>query len=151
MKQLFRTRLFIFTVLLLSGGLATAGNIYKWVDKDGNLHYSEQAPGGVDAKQVKTDTRKVHSVPPPQANSTPATDTQQVVQDEPAEAQMSRKEERRQREEACTHARDQISRLEPSPRVLIKQADGSTRRLQDQERLDWLQKAKDMEKEFCKK
>jgi glutaredoxin len=34
----------LIVALMLTTSLATAGKLYKWVDKDGNLHYTDQPP-----------------------------------------------------------------------------------------------------------
>ena len=34
----------LIVALMLAIGPATAGKLYKWVDKDGNLHYTDQPP-----------------------------------------------------------------------------------------------------------
>jgi len=34
----------LIVALILVTGPATAGKLYKWVDKDGNLHYTDQPP-----------------------------------------------------------------------------------------------------------
>ena len=144
--------LLISATLMLSQTPATAGNVYKWVDSEGKLHFSEKAPEGVQATKVTTDTRKVGSVEPTaQEIQTYKEDTQARKEKEVIvkEKRLSRKEEKAMRAQLCETARAQISKLEPSPRVMIKGEDGEVRRLDDNERLEWLQKSKDAEKEYC--
>jgi hypothetical protein len=51
-----RWRVGRFGALLLIASLVfTAGAVYKWVDKEGRVHYSDQPPPGVDAQPVHVD------------------------------------------------------------------------------------------------
>ncbi len=42
-------------VLFCLSSAAGAGSTYRWVDKDGNVHYGDQVPMGSQAKLVKPD------------------------------------------------------------------------------------------------
>lgn len=45
---------------------AFAGDIYKWVDADGGIHFADRPPG--DGSAVEIDSRappRIHSLPPP--------------------------------------------------------------------------------------
>lgn len=50
--------LFAATLMLALSGTVTA-KIYKWVDDDGQIHYGQEAPHGVDATPMS-----VHTAPP---------------------------------------------------------------------------------------
>ena len=64
-----RTRIILFTSLLtlmLVGPIALAGKVYKWVDKDGNVHYGQQPEGAGAAQEmrIKTQRSSVNEDPP---------------------------------------------------------------------------------------
>ncbi|HVA56163.1 MAG TPA: DUF4124 domain-containing protein [Gammaproteobacteria bacterium] len=63
----------IFMILLFGAGLAQADAVYKWVDNQGNVHYTDHPRPGAEKVQLpKTQTYQ----PPPSANmSVPAPDT----------------------------------------------------------------------------
>lgn len=52
-----------FAILLLASGAAFAGTMYKWVDANGTIHYSDRPQPG--ATEVHIDTRAPASTPPP--------------------------------------------------------------------------------------
>ena len=144
----------IAVLMLILLGQATAGTIYKWVDAEGNIHYGEKAPADVQAAVITPDTRLTGSVSPitaeaqkPEAN----TQNQNALTKATPTKTLSRKERMAKEAELCASARERINQLEPVTGVLIKDADGQMRRMDDDERLKKLQEVKDIEKEFCKK
>ncbi|MBE9547823.1 MAG: DUF4124 domain-containing protein [Proteobacteria bacterium] len=144
--------LLIGAMLIITAGMASAGNIYKWVDSEGNLHFGEKAPEGIQATKVTTDTRKVDTAEPTAREIQTYKEGTQARREKEIVAQekrLSRKEEKAMRAELCKTAREQIAQLEPKPRVLVREEDGTIRRLSDDERLERLQVAKDVEKEHC--
>lgn len=50
-------------VLLCLSGAAAAGSTYRWVDKDGNVHYGDQVPMGSQARLLKPDVTLTGSGP----------------------------------------------------------------------------------------
>ncbi|MCF6264204.1 MAG: DUF4124 domain-containing protein [Xanthomonadales bacterium] len=144
----------IAALLVILPALASAGNIYKWVDSKGNLHFGEKVPEGIQAEKITPDTRKVGTAAP-SAQELQVSKEEALIRKETAAAEKekrrTRKEDKALREKHCATARKRIATLEPTPRILVKNKDGTTRRLNDDERLDWLQKSRDAEKEYCGK
>lgn len=62
-----------FVLLALAMAQMTQAGVYRWVDKDGTVHFGDQPP--VDVKQ-KTEIK-----PPPKAGVVPATSATPAVQD----------------------------------------------------------------------
>jgi len=54
-----------FAILLLVSGAAFAGTMYKWVDVNGTIHYSDRPRPG--ATELQIDTRVPTGTPPPVA------------------------------------------------------------------------------------
>src|SRR5210317_1699840 len=46
----------VFALALAGGGVAIAGDIYKWVDADGNVHY-EDRPIGAQSERLDIQSR----------------------------------------------------------------------------------------------
>jgi hypothetical protein len=46
-------RILAFTLLLLAGSLATAATVYKWVDENGVVHYSDQPHANAEKINLK--------------------------------------------------------------------------------------------------
>lgn len=146
----------ILLLPLITGTLAIAvpdspgaDEIYRWVDDDGIVHFTDSAEGVPDAEIID-----IRSTPPKQSQSlvvaaegkatseAPAESYAQQRRDERTEARRQAAEERQQIEANCQDARERIATLEPSPRVQIKGEDGTITRLDDDKRLELLDDAK---------
>lgn len=57
----------VASVMSVTGTIASA-EVYKWVDKDGKVHYSDQ-PTTADAKKLKAKTRDAATVSKPAGNA----------------------------------------------------------------------------------
>jgi len=131
--------------------------IYRWVDEDGVVHFGDNAEGNPDAKlvEVKGTAGVSASPPPPTDTATPAGTPLSEV----SPAQQKREERAQRREEAaerqqqvaatCKLARERVATLEPSPRVIVQDEDGTVSRMDDEERLSLLEEAKSYITENC--
>jgi len=138
---------------------AAQEEIYRWVDDNGVVHFGDRPPRQADVEKIV--------IPPSQSNSgrssvDPEPVNQGNAQDpQPTPAQQSRdaRAEKRREEEAkayvteesCTSAREVVSQLEPSPRVMVTHEDGTVTRMDDNDRLETLSKAKAFIAENCDK
>ncbi|NND43753.1 MAG: DUF4124 domain-containing protein [Xanthomonadales bacterium] len=154
----------IFMLMLALAGAATqaSAQVYRWVDKDGVVHYGDRAPDGVEATlvTVNPNTVPVPAPPEPAQASAETVPQSEEAEEEPlsyAEQRRRERAERRsefreaeqERQATCTAARNRVAYLEPTPRVLVEDEDGSTRRLDDEERLRLLEEAKAYLAENC--
>ena len=57
MKNLFGFPSFLCAALLLTTGATAFAEVYKWVDKDGKIQYSDQPPLSGEAKKIKQKTK----------------------------------------------------------------------------------------------
>jgi hypothetical protein len=55
---------YVLALLLLAAAAAHAQQLYRWVDKDGKVHYGDKPPAGVAAKPVANATSQVGSQKP---------------------------------------------------------------------------------------
>ena len=148
----------ITTIFLLMAAEARAyGEVYRWVDENGKVHYGDHPPQKADAKTVDIEI-------PPASGVEPLPDSPYAVDEadknEPsyAEQQRTKREEKRKSamkskaelEDACAQRREVISQLEPSPRVMIRTEDGEVQRMDDGVRLKSLTEAKDFLAKNCK-
>ncbi len=120
--------------------------VYRWVDENGVIHFDQQ-PG--DHKEaVEIDIQSGVGGDPASAPAAPVT----APEPEPSIAQQRRDERAAKRQEAaekqavtdkaCAEARQRVEWLEPSPRVMVTNEDGSVSRLDDDKRLELLEEAK---------
>lgn len=129
----FHIRQILFAALLAPAA-AQAGDVYRWVDAQGQVHYGDRPPPGVQAE----------SLPPPLPPGTGEAqrelrdyvrtlDVQDAERAKEAEQQRQQKELEAARKAACESSRERRARLE-RPRQFEYQADGSARRLTEEER-----------------
>lgn len=150
--------------MLISGSCVAATDIYRWVDDAGVVHFAEQPPMNITSEKV--DTRAMSIAEPDDTADTVAdtspydeTSAQPAADDEISPAEQIREEratereiaaaKRAQIEENCINADYIVSKLEPSPNVLITGADGKVSRMDDNERLKKLSEAKEYAKTHC--
>jgi len=132
-----------------------AGNafaaMYKWVDEEGNTHYSERPPPGIETETIK---------PPPKV------DTERALKDleerknkfneseetrvKKAEDQEIRGEEVAMNKRNCELARDKLAKANEQTRVYAQEKDGTRRRITEEERQERIAAAQKDIAEFCK-
>jgi hypothetical protein len=138
-----------FLLLLLLAGNASAA-MYKWVDEDGNTHYTQSPPpGDIQAETIG---------PPPKVNTKEAVEQLQEQQQkleeiskqkqEAIEAQSKADEELARKKANCELARERLASY-TEPRVKFVQADGSRVRATEEERQEQIKISQEMIDEFC--
>ena len=155
MRKILMTATMIMGGMLLAATVADASQeVYRWVDKEGVVHYGDRAPEGVKATPVTVKPNTVQSVPSkkhvtpttapvaaPDANAAPELSIAEQKRQARAAKRAEFAEKARQTESQCAIMRNQKAFVEPSPRVLVKDDDGTTRRLTDSERASMLNEA----------
>ncbi|MGB9429266.1 MAG: DUF4124 domain-containing protein [Gammaproteobacteria bacterium] len=114
----------LFGAILASAALlaaaAHADTVYRWVDTQGHVHYSQSPPSGTVASAVKV-------VPPPAPTSTSAADrqsldkflrTQQAAQKKQAAAERAAAKQLAQQQKRCVAARQRLQKFLASHNVL---------------------------------
>ena len=154
MNRLNRSIYFAIQVIVL---FLVVGNsyaaLYKWVDADGNTHYTQNPPpGGIEADVIK---------PPPRVNTEKARNQLEEVQKylEEIQEERSKQAKKEQNEEAneairksnCDLGRDKLTRLTDIPRVQTTDKDGNVSRLTEEERQSKIKAAQELIDKDCKK
>jgi hypothetical protein len=153
-KLLIITAALLGSALLAIPATVSAQEIFRWVDNDGILHFSDRAPEGMEATLMRIKPNTVQLVQP-EKRFTSETGAGGVGENSEA-PELSYAEQRRQaraknrkdsREKAqetaagCEIMRRQKAFVEPSPRVIVQNDDGTMRRLDDGERERMLREA----------
>lgn len=104
---------------------ADAGNMYRWVDEHGNVHYSDQRPSGRDSERVGSEPRMSTENQPANEEATgEAADSeeeererqQERFEEHQAEQQERREQAIEQRREQCRQLEEQLARLQQGGR-----------------------------------
>jgi hypothetical protein len=149
-------RFLISAVLLLSISLAAHAGVKKWVDADGNVHYSDTGP------QDNTQTQAVRNVTGKDQADAPSGYTPKSYAEREAEMKKARKlkDEASQKQaeqdtraaakkQNCEGARQNAKTLEQSPRIVSYDANGERVVMEDNERARRLEEARKTISENC--
>ncbi len=131
-----RSQLQAVLALALASAVAT-GEVYKWVDTDGNVHYGDRPPAtGVDARSISLPPAPAEA--PDQARRSlkqrrllEAFEAERNQRDQ-AEAEASAA--RRERARDCENARRELARVERANIVTTSDASGARIYMSDEER-----------------
>ena len=140
--------LFILTACPLQHSLATA---YKWVDEDGNTHYTQTPPpGGMSGEAItpplpKVDTEAARSKI---KSLTERADKLQAERAEKAEQRRQQLAQEAEQATLCQQARTSQASYE-RPRVNEVMEDGSRRIMGEEERQAGLARARNLVSKFC--
>lgn len=148
-----RLTISIACAALLAGGLAVGGEIYKWVDEEGNVHYEDRPIGSgtierLDIPSRDTDNAAVQARVETRRESRAAAD--QVAEEAPPE--MSRAEIRKEQEERaqkCQQYRDRLEAFLRSQRLYREDDAGERQYLSDEEVLAARSRVEERIKEYC--
>ena len=147
-----RIPLLISAAVLLAAACmaASADQVYRWVDKDGHVHYSQTPPAstGVNAQTV--------NITPPAPDPTTLRNEQNLAkqlqdqnkqnQDDQQKAQADA-QQKAQQQQRCDALRQRLQVLEQSGRVATVDAQGNKTYVSDDERTKQTQ---DLENEIAK-
>jgi len=141
----------LLTLIMTSA--AFAGDIYKWVDEDGNVHY-EDTPSGARPERLAinskpTDPARIASQA--QARAAARAETREAKAAAAAEGPSAEElqAEKQKRAEQCTQARTTMQRFVTSRRLYREDDAGERVYLDEAETRAARQKVEDQIDEFC--
>ncbi len=144
----FSIRLILFYFVAIN----CYAEMYKWVDAEGNTHYSEKPPAGdVEVQTVK---------PPPKVDTESANKELEATKNKLKEIDKSRTKpaediaaENKQMEinkRNCETSRKNLASVNANPRVYSTDADGTRYKLGEEERQAKIAAAKEAIAKYCK-
>ena len=141
---------FFFLILCLP--LLMGAEVYRWVDDNGVVNYSQNKPQGVDVQQIITRSGgpSIVSDASDPAGTGELTAAQRRMRNELDAAENQRRQEMAQiKQENCTLARDTLDKLTVRNRVTETDASGTKRVLPEEERQERIKQAQDAIVENC--
>ena len=130
--------LLAITILLL--GTAHAGEVFRWTDDRGNIHFGDRPPPG-EGEILEIKPGATASTPRESAEFAERRSTQQkllrIYQDERAERAEARKREaakKQARKQHCTEAKQRLYQYRHAPSLYRLERDGSRKTLSTNER-----------------
>ncbi len=145
-------RLVCLTFMLSLFATAAFAEIYKWVDENGQTHYSQQAPRDIAATVIKT--------PPPPVIDPDIAQQQvdELIQQQGSEDQMRLDQQNHQKiaaeklanqEKNCKIAQQQLQQYQNNPGRRIMDADGNVTRLTEEDRQQKIQESQENVTKYC--
>lgn len=153
MNKVIKTALVISSAVLLAG-TASAGEIYKYVDENGNVTYGDRPTGSPAEQRMNVVTRATN--PAEVQASVDATLELEERLEKSREARQEKKaaaEEKRkaaeQRQAKCSENRVRLEKYNESRRLYREDANGERVYLDDKERQKAMQHTRELISEFC--
>jgi hypothetical protein len=151
--KILRLLTVVFVATLLASGLAVAGEIYKWTDDDGNVHYEDRPIGesGMERMEIvsqNTDNSIVQARLDADREARDA--ARQVASEAPPE--MSKEEiraEQKARQEKCQSYRDRLQAFLRSQRLYEDDDNGDRKYLSEEEITAAREKVQGQIEEYC--
>ncbi len=148
MKTKERNMKYLICLFILISSSAYAGSIHKWVDEDGNTHYGDAPPASVTTKELRVDV-----VPSDPGKALPRLGTSDSASASGGGSTSSGKPVSKVPEDqakiACGQAQGDLKIISSSPRIRLKNADGSSRYMTTEEIKARQENAEKDVKEFC--
>jgi hypothetical protein len=141
----------VFVLICASLGLSSAqAEVYKWTDKSGGVHYSDQPPSET-AKSVPGTKTTVDPSQAIKALSEKEQDYKKRQEDAAKAKEKADKEaeEARIKQQNCDNARKQISQLQGSKRLYTTAPDGSRTYMNDADRQQAMDNAQQAVNKYC--
>ncbi len=155
-----RTTALVATVLLALLSLTVGAQVYRWVDKDGKVQYSDQPPppgaGKAEATRITSSTPSSGSggTPAPPAKGAPGKDAgdKAKAKAEPDNAAKAEADAQKKRETAefCDNARGEVRQLQNGNRLSVTSPDGEVRFIEDDERASRIARLQKQIADTCK-
>ncbi len=142
--------------IAIFGSTISHATIYRWVDNQGQIHYTETPPppGNRDRGTiVRTTGPATGAQEQAQQRSTAIQDRLKSFRDNRADKQKKASEQKAESErlaQNCTAARNNLSNLENRRLRRLTDADGDVAALTEEERLKKMDEARKAIKEYCK-
>ncbi|MCW8901817.1 MAG: DUF4124 domain-containing protein [Gammaproteobacteria bacterium] len=132
-------RILLLSTLMILASSASAG-LYKWIDNDGNVHYSQKPPRDQQFKRLKAPAAAPENSKPLYQETKLKDKAGNIVATETAKNEQIRATN-------CENAKNNLSSYQRSRRIRDK--DGNVKTLDDNERSKQIENAKQAINDFC--
>ncbi len=139
--------------LTFAGG-ATANEIYKWVDENGNVHYEDRPSGAASEERIdityrRTDSSAVQRRVQARVDAQTAREEQKSVAAAAAQEAADNAAAEAERQKACERSRARLETYLQSRRLYRTDENGERVYLDDAQREEARRKAEEQITEFC--
>ena len=136
------------------GGGAMAGEIYKWTDENGNVHYEDRPSGAASAERLalsysRTNSSAVQKRVQARLDADAKRAEARTARNEDEAAAEQEEADADAREKMCVSYRDQLRTLDEARRLYRLGPDGERNYLDDEQIVEARQKAQELIAEHC--
>lgn len=133
---------------------ASIAGIYKWVDEQGNVHYSQQRPANATSEKMDVQKRaprdeSTYNRPGTQGKNKDTT-TDSPSKTAKPEKKPETKAEKQRRLAACEQARKSLQTMESVGRIRAKDKNGDTVFLSQAQKEEKMKQSREMLTQHCK-
>ncbi len=143
------THLITLFMFLFLGSTSCFAGIYKWVDKDGTVHYGQQRPQNTPSKSMKIQQYSPNGISNRKLTEQKQDNNKTGEAKEPKKKKETRAEKKR-RLAACDQARRNLSAMKSIGRIRSRDKDGNTRYLSQKDKEAKMKKTQDLISKHCK-
>lgn len=143
----FLATLAIAALALISAG-GHAGQVYKWTDEAGQVHYSDKKPNNVDSKSLKVKGGKQTQDRTDPKEKSQALDESKQEQLEKKAEELQAKNKQQEKDSRCEAIRNNLKTIEENSRVRIEE-NGQLRYLTEEEITNKKAQFQKQLSEFC--
>ena len=141
-------------VALAASGIALAGEIYKWTDEDGNVHYEDRPLGGEATERVNivsrsTDSASVKASIDARRASVAAREEAKAAKASAAADAAKAQADAEDREQKCAEYRARMESYLQSARLYREDANGERTYLDEKQILEARAKTQEKIQEYC--
>ncbi|WP_226703528.1 DUF4124 domain-containing protein [Microbulbifer elongatus] len=127
---------------------ASAGELYRWVDADGKVHFGDRPPVEAKAESLEGQLKPINSADPTRKQNFPdSRRADQLERDYAARMQSEQSKARRQQQAACAQARKQLSILKGPVYFVDEQGNEST--ISERQRVVEARKLEAQIRQYC--
>ncbi len=145
-------------ILLFLGSTSCFAGIYKWVDKDGAVHYGQQRPQNTPSKSMDIQhyspngisNRKPAKQKENSSNKQAGTNNEKAGGTKEPKKKKETKTEKKRRLAACDQARQNLATMKSIGRIRSRDKDGNTSYLSQKDKEAKMKKTRDLISKHCK-
>ncbi len=144
---------YLLLVLLLNLSMPAHSQVYKWVDSNGSVQYSDQPPAASVASEAKLN---INSKPLPSTETAPSSTTQKELQefkgrrDSAQEEAAIKQMEIEENNKRCADAQSRLKMFQEMPRISLPDGKGSFRGTTEDEHRELIAEEKVNISTYCK-
>lgn len=135
------------SLMLALSATAMAGQVYKWVDENGNTHFGAQPPEGREATTINTNVPQPKAAPAKPVATPSEEDAEQEAVDKKVKQDVAKAEA--ERKAYCEQTRANLAQLKNNPRLKIHEGD-EVKRMTEEERQAKIAEAEKNISEDCR-